>query len=60
MRKLHQQLEKTETHSPKSSPEVVDVLKFGSWNVDRLDPGTHKALENIILSEELHESEDAN
>ena len=40
VRKLHQQLEKTEAHSPKSSPEVVDVLKFGSWNVDGLDPGT--------------------
>ena len=58
MRKLHQQREKTEAHSSKSSPEVVDVLKFGSWNVD--GPGTHEALENIILSEELHESEDAN
>ena len=62
MRKLHQQREKTEAHSSKSSPEVVDVLKFGSWNVDGLDPGTgtHEALEYIILSEEHHESEDAN
>ena len=58
VRKLRQQLQKTAYRRPNSSPEVVDFLKFGSWNVGGLDPGTHEALENIILSEELHVSED--
>ena len=38
----------TQTQTAKSSPEVVDVLKFGSWNVDGLDPGTHEALNPIL------------
>ena len=58
VRKLRQQLQKTKAHGPNSPQKVITALKFGSWNVD--GPGTHEALENIILSEELHESEDAN
>ena len=54
VKKLRQQLQKVKLQDPSCPPKDASILKFASWNIGGLDPGTHEALDSIILSEGLH------
>ena len=53
VKKLRQQLRTTNDPSSVKQSQPVRVLKFGSWNIDRIEAVTAETLENIVKQEDL-------